>query len=298
MKLFLLAGVLLSIALPLPGPAWADAAVSNRIGALSLQIAQTPGNQALLLQRSLAYIESNQPDLALADIQTAEALGDPVEAAFTHGVLLYQTRDYSSARPYFDRYLKAYPLHRGALDYRARLLRDIGENRLALADYEALLSLTDSLDPGYYIATARLMAGLPDRGVDEALALLDARVAQVGPVTSLQRYGIELERNRGNFKGAIERMAGLDQRLKATPQWQVQLAELLLLSGQPEEALPYLTVAEEQLQTARLTAVNRTLLETVDRLRQQARNAMHPACGLSTQPPCPRPDPAIELPTP
>lgn len=264
------AACLLAAVLAQPVPVAADAAVAERIGALSRRLEQTPADQALLLQRALAYAENNQPQLALEDVRSAEAAGDPVEAAYTHGLLLYRMNDYPAALPYFNRYLQAYPLDRGALDYRARLLRDTGENRRALADYETLLGLSDSLDPGYYIATARLMAGLPDRGVDEALALLDSRVARRGPTTTLQRYAIQLERQRGNYRRAIERMADLEPKLKATPEWQVEVAELLLLDARPAEALPYLAVAQEQLASGRMTAVRRELLASVQRLQEEA----------------------------
>jgi tetratricopeptide (TPR) repeat protein len=265
--------------LALGAPAWADAGVDARVSALTLQIERAPDNPALRLERAEAYIESNEPQLALADISVAETRGDPVQAAFTHGLLLYDAGDFDAARPYFDRYLLAYPEDQQAREYRARLLRDTGESRLALADYEYLLAHSDSLDPGYYLAAARLMAGLPDRGVDEALALLDARVRQRGLITPLQRYAIELETNRGQYQRAIKRMAGLDQRLKATPQWQAEIAELWLRAGQPGEALPFLTVAEEQLQSGRPTSANRELLATVHRLQDQARRALDQASG-------------------
>ena len=265
--LFPLIGFIVAVA----APVWADASAAARIAALTLQIEQSPDSQALRLERAIAYMERNEPQLALADIRVAEAVGDPVQVALTHGIVLYQTGDLVAARPYFDRYLQIYPGHQQALEYRARLLRDTGETRLALADYEYLIAHGDSPDPGYYLAAARLMAALPDRGVDEALALLDNRVQQRGSVTSLQRYAIELDRNRGNYRRAIERMAGLDSRLKATPQWQAEIAELWLLAGQPKEALPYLAVAQEQLESARVTALNRQLLAQVRRLQDQAR---------------------------
>lgn len=265
---------LIPLTLAFVAPAWADAAVAARLSALTLQIERTPDNPSLRLERAVAYIESNEPALALADIAVAETIGDPVQAAFTHGMLLYATGDIDAARPYFDHYLNAYPEQQQAREYRARLLRDAGESRLALADYEYLLAHSDSLDPGYYLAAARLLAALPDRGVDEALALLDARVQQRGPITSLQRYAITLETNRGQYQRAIARMAGLDQRLKATPQWQAEVAALWLRAGLPEEALPYLTVAEGQLQSGRPTAANRELLANVQALQEQARREL------------------------
>ena len=280
MKLYL---VLLFALAVLPGARVdADAGVSQRIQSLSLRIEQNPEHQALRLQRALAYLEDNQPDRALFDIQLAETLGDPIAAAYTHGVLLHRQQNYAAALPYFDRYLQAYPDHWGALDYRARLLRDIGQNRLALADYEALLRLNRNRDPGYYVAAARLMASLPERGVNEALALLDNRMAQIGIITTLQRYAIDLEKQRGNYTAAITRMATLDEKLRATPQWQLDTAELHLQAARPHEALLYLAVAREQLQSSRATAVQQALWKRAHQLQQEAERAV---LNLTDSPP-------------
>ena len=262
--------LLLALFIAPVAPASADAGVSKRIKLLTTHIDQSPEDQALRLQRALAYVDDNEPELALADIKVAQTLGDPVTADYTYGVLLYRQGDNAAARPYFDRYLQAYPEDWGALGYRARLLRDLGENRLALADYETLMRLNDALDPGYYVATARLMASLPERGVDEALALLDRRIAQRGAISTLQRYAIELETQRGNYAAAIARMATLDEKLRASAQWQLDVAKLLLQAGRAEEARSYLAVAQEQLQAGRMTAINRQLLETAQRLQAQA----------------------------
>ena len=268
MKSFLIVLLLLSL-----WPALlvsADAGVSQRIQSLSLRIEENPDSQALHLQRSLAYMEDGQSELALSDILKAESLDGLVAASYVHGVLLYRQQRYVDARPYLDRYLKSYPKHRGARNYRARLLRDIGEDRQALADYEVLIALNDDLDPGYYVVTARLMAGQPERGVEAALTLLDRRMAQLGMISTLQRYAIELERQRGNYNAAITRLANLDAKLRATPQWQLEVAEMLLEAGRPQEALPYLFVAQEQLQIAPPTGVNLASLEEVNQLLASA----------------------------
>ncbi len=261
----------------------ADAAVSQRIQSLSLRLEQSPDIQALHMQRALAYMEDNQPELALSDIRKAESLGEAVAAAYAHGVLLYREQEYVDARLYFDRYLKAYPEHWGARNYRARLLRNIGQNPQALADYEVLMGLNDNLDPGYYIAIARLLAGQPERGVDEALTLLDNRMAQIGTISTLQRYAIELERQRGNYDSAIARLANLDAKLRATPQWQLEVAELLLEAGRTQEALPYLLVAQEQLQIGRPTAVNLALLKEVNQLLEAVAKAVRQVRNESSE---------------
>ena len=91
-----------------PGLLWADAAVEQRIDALSAKVEHDPDEQTLLLRRSLAYAENGQQALALADIQAAERMGDPIVAAFVHGLLLFRAGDLTAARPYFDAYLQAW----------------------------------------------------------------------------------------------------------------------------------------------------------------------------------------------
>lgn len=260
-------------------PAWADATIAERIAALSKRIEQQPQDPALRLHRALLYLDDNQREPALADVVAAESLGDPLAAAPTHGLLLYRLGDFAAARPYFDRYLQANPQDWSVRKYRAQLLRDMGENELALADYEVLLRMTDELDPGYYVVTARLMASVPQRGVVQALALLDERIAQRGNLAILQRAAIDLEVQRGNFPAAIARMSQLDERLRATPQWQVEIAELLLRAGRAEEARPYLDVAQEQLQSGRMTGIRRQLVERARQLRAQVDATLRQQAG-------------------
>ena len=52
--------------------------VEDRIYMLSEDIAASPNSQYLYVQRGLAYSNNAQPQLALADIKTAETLGDPL----------------------------------------------------------------------------------------------------------------------------------------------------------------------------------------------------------------------------
>lgn len=254
-------------------PAWADADITKRIEALTRQIEQDPSDQALWLQRAMLHSENNQPELGLADVRAAGKIGDPSQAAYVHGYLLYNMGEHADALLFLDRYLKADPQHQQARRLRARLLREGGQNARALADYEFLIATGISLDPGYYLVSAQLMSELPERGIDDALALLDARMEEIGPVSPLQRYAVELERRRENFPAAIARMASLDQRLKGTPGWKVEVAELLLLSGQSDKAIVYLELAQEQLDIARATTANRELAATASRLVEQARQA-------------------------
>ncbi len=268
----------------IPLAAVPDAATEARLTELTARIEQHPGEQAWLIQRARVYVDANRYELALGDIRAARALGNPSEAAFVHGILLYRSGELVAAREQFDTYLASHPGHRSALEYRARLLRDAGHYEAALADYRQLLASDPGLDPGYYLSTARILAALPEYGTDEALALLDGRMADIGPISSLQRYAIELEKQRGDYDAAIDRLVTLDPRLRATPEWQVEMAELLILAGRPGEALPLLTVAEEQLQSLRQTGSRDKLRMALQDLKRRAEESASVIRGVQLSP--------------
>ena len=269
-------GVLFCYCLFLPWispPALGDAAIEDRLRELDARIQEYPDQQQWRIRRARVYIDTGLNEAAMEDIRAAEVLGDPAEAAFVHGLLLYRQGQLSGARKQFDIYLQAHPGHRQSLDYRARLLRDAGEYEAALADYRQLMAMDDSLAPGYYLSAARMLAALPDHGTDEALALLDGRMEQVGPVSSLQRFAIGLESGRGNYDAAIGRMATLDEKLRGTPEWHAEMAGLQLQAGRPLNALDHIAVAEEQLARLKQTGARRRLAEELAILKRRARQA-------------------------
>ena len=246
--------------------------VEDRIHLLSEDIQAAPQSQYLYIQRGLAYSNNNQPEKALADIIAAEKLGEPIEVAFAHGILLYREENFVAARGHFDSYLQAYPKHLATLVYRARLLRDAGEHAAALADFQAIFELNAMPDPGLYISAAKMMAALPDFGIAGALKLLDERMKQVGQISALQRAAIALERDRQNYEGAITRQDKLDDALHSSPEWQVEMAQLQLLAGHKVQAARYLDKANALLATGRPTAAR-------VELKQQALALSHALVG-------------------
>ncbi|PLW70197.1 tetratricopeptide repeat protein [Pseudohalioglobus lutimaris] len=250
----------------------AGPAAGSRVDILSAEINSNPEEQQLYLRRALAWADSGQNDKAMADVNHAEQLGDPLQATLVRGILWFRQDQLEPARTCFDAFLDRYPDHPGALGYRARLLRSSGDNAGALADYQQLIALQPAQDPGIYLATAQLLAAEPDLQIPEALALLDRRITEVGAIPQLQRYAIRLEKQRGNYSAALRRLSTLDDSIRATPQWHVETAELLLLSGHPAQAQSHLLVATEQLQNLRPTPARAVTREKAATLLEQANN--------------------------
>lgn len=258
----------------LPLVALADASAEMRIRDLSEQLAENPGNREALVKRALAYVENGRLELARLDLHVAEQSGMLPESKYVRGLIAFRSGDLETAYGYFETALELRPRYRMALEYRARIARDTGREKQALKDYRALINSTPRPGPGTYIATARLMAALPRRGTEEALALLDARVAEIGPVSSLQRCAIQMELERGNTDAALERMGKLAPALRATPEWQVEVAEMQILANRPGEAAPYLEVALQQLESLRITAARQRLKERATALEKQVSQAI------------------------
>jgi tetratricopeptide (TPR) repeat protein len=233
----------------------------HTLAALSQSIQERPNDQQLYLQRGSAYSNEGQLTAALADFRKAETLGDPVLVAFHQGVLHYRMKEFVAARRYFDTFLKRFPGHPPSLEYRARLLRDAGDHKAALADFNAYFSVQPQPNPGDYVSAADLLAGLEGAGTASAIEMLDRGMERLGVIAHLQQRAIDLELQRNNIAGAIDRLGALEPSMGESPDWKVRMGELLLLADRPDDARQYLDAASVQLLTLRRTTARGRVLE-------------------------------------
>jgi tetratricopeptide (TPR) repeat protein len=224
------------------------------------EIEKRPLDQALRIQRGIAYSNDGQFDEALADFLRAEQLGDPIAVAFDLGVLHYRKGDFPASRRYFDLYLEKFPGHAPTLEYRARLRRDADDAAGAIADYRAYFAKVGRPHPGDYSAAATLLATMPTEGAEPALALLDEGMTRLGLIPQLQQQAIAIELQRGRTDRALARQRTLEPILGESPDWKVEMGELLMQAGNKAEAERQFRLAIEQLETLRPTPARRTLL--------------------------------------
>jgi tetratricopeptide (TPR) repeat protein len=238
--------------------------VDEALGYFARQIEQSPRDQALYVQRGIVYSNDGQYEKAEADFSRATALGDPVLVSFDLGVLHYRMGDFATARRYFDAYLQRFPDHAACLEYRARLSRDAGDHDGAIADFRRVLALEARPNPGNYISLAEMLDSRGDAGIAEALDVLDQANAKLGLTPQIQRKAVALELRRNQPERAIERMRALEPMLGASPDWKVEMGELLLITGRREEAMHYFRLAVDQLDGLRLTPARQRLLRTAE----------------------------------
>jgi len=196
-----------------------------RIKRLDAAIAKSPNDPALLLDRARLFTVAGRPLLALDDaerafklqpgsmrarIQTAEALLEvdraddaaklDVSKDLIRGRDRLITDEVLRELSALDSHLSQNPKNIDALVARAKILGQLRQFTLSLADANAALSINDKSAPAQFEA-ARVLDAL-DREKD---ALLHARVAtELDPHDSTKWFlrGV-LERQRADFTGAV-----------------------------------------------------------------------------------------------
>ena len=255
--------ILMCVSLAVSMDLRADASITNRIRALESRQVGVYADPSLALRQAL--LMAQQGDIAAASgllWQTA-ALWPDLDTGFHEALILYESREFENAIEQFSHVLKADPGSFWSFYYRAQSAAALGQFDGAIADYHSLLALRSDLPPGYYLTMADWVVADGKEGIAEAISLLDQRMEEVGALSVLLQRSIDLEVARGNISAAIDRTARFDPRLKATPEWKTQLAELLFQQERYSEAAAYLQVAREQIASLRPTPARREALERI-----------------------------------
>ena len=228
-----------------------------------IKIAQSPADPELLIQRAQVYSDQGNFERAQLDLDLADSLDDSQKSDFTRAVMLYRKGDLEKSRQQLNRTLDANPNNMAALEYRARVHRDLSRTSAAIADFEVLIEQRDNINPGYYLAAAKLMASV-NGGVEDALALLDQGLLRLGLIPHLQSYAVALELRLGDTEAAIGRHLSLRLVLNNSPRWKAEIAHLYTLHNEPEVALDYYRQAQLQLSDLRPTLAWQELATRVE----------------------------------
>lgn len=231
------------------------------------QIRAHPQDQTLYRQRGTVFSNDGQYPQALADFERAASLGERILVSFDLGILYYRRGEFDTARRYFDEYLQRFPDNAPCLEYRARLLRDMGEQEAAVADFKRLFELQAHPNPGHFIAVAEILSSGDADGIEQALAILDEGNRKLGVTPQLQYLAIELELRSDRPRQALERMAALQPALGKSAEWKVDMGELMLQAGDRERAAEMFDAASLQLNNSRKTPARLATLERISSLR-------------------------------
>jgi len=223
------------VALPQLGRAHAPAA--DAIAELTQRIRSEPEQAELYLERGELYrVDGNQLSAA-QDFERAARL-DPArpEVDLYRGRLALDADRYADAEVALSRFLARVPGHTLARALRARAFARLGRGLRAAEEYSAAIALQASPSPELYLERAQALVSDGDRHLAEALRGLDAGLARLGDVTTLDLYAIELELQRGDCDAALARLDRIASHAARQDAWLARRGEILEGAGRKAEA--------------------------------------------------------------
>lgn len=252
-----------ALLLSLSSFSWSHPGAHEQIKKLSEGIKREHNNQSLYAQRGLAYSNDGQLDKAMSDYKKAASMGDPLKLAHEMGVVFYRQGKLAEALEQFDLFLRGFPKSAPSYEYRARVQRDAGNYSAAIKDLQRFLSLRSRPSPGHYVSASELFLEMDDNGYAAAIEVLDQGMQRLGVVPQLQRRAIELELLQNRPNQALKRLQSLEAVLRGGPDWQVDMAELLMKTGDKLQARFYGEKAANELKTLRPTPARLALEQRI-----------------------------------
>ena len=218
-----------------PLPIAAHPLLDDRIGRLTRAIEADPGEAALWVERGDCYRLDGLWELALADYARARELDPELDTLdFSLGWLFLETARPEKALLHLDRFVARHPEQPVALLGRARALAELGRTAEIAAAYSRAIHALRQPRPEHYLEWSRALAAGDEPEL--AIAVLDAGLARVGEIASLQREAIEIDAARGALEAALVR---LDRLLASTHRVEEALlrkAEILERLGRHDDA--------------------------------------------------------------
>ncbi len=209
--------------------------LERQLERLDQAIEAAPREAELYLQRASVHHAHQDPAEALTDLERAERL-DPDAAGLwlLRGRVLLESGRAGEAIPALQRYLDLQPGDGLALALRARARSQTGDTAGAEADYAAA---TASLArPGPELIMERSQNLQSAGRSQEALAVLDEGIRNLGGAAALWEAALALEIKMGRWTAALARFEAPLQRPGSRAALLARRAEVLDLAGEPEAA--------------------------------------------------------------
>lgn len=242
--------------------------LATRFQQLDELIDRNPQSQTLLLKRASLAIQQGDLKTARQDLQLAASLGDAVETAFQMGLLHFKEGEFKRSYDAFEPYLTRYPGHALSYLYRAKAAQAAGQLDLAIENFEFYFSRSLNPHPGEYLAAARLQVERSPGDYLPALQLIDQAMARLGFIPQLQRYATDLEIQRSNFSGAIERWNSTELALGSSPEWKFRAARINAQAGQFARARQLMALLKSQLRESKPTPARQHMWQEIGALER------------------------------
>jgi predicted Zn-dependent protease len=225
----------LLLAVLLAVPLYAHEGLHEQIAAVTRQIASSPRNAGLYLQRGELYRLHGEWALAATDYDRAERLDAKLDTVLlARGTLLLDSGRASAAIAPLQRYARAHADDpRGSIALGRALVKS-GRALEGAAELAKATARATPPDPDLVLeqANALVLAKRPQ----EAVRILDAMMARFGSLVTLQLAAIDIETSAGNYDAALQRIDNAVDASVRKETWLARRGDVLAKAGRPAEA--------------------------------------------------------------
>ena len=230
---WLLLGFGLAALLPMTAPAHEDLLL--RISLLTERLHTNGPSAEVTFQRAEIYRLHQDWELSLRDYDSAApGLTNEAEVDLGRALALVGWGKLLEARSVFDRVLQFNPTNALARLERARVLTQLNEPVLAVADYSQAILHQPNPRAGDYLERAQLQVAVFGPAV--ALKGLDEGLTRLGWTLTLQVLAVDCEVAGKNFDAALARLETILARSARQESWLARKGQILLKAGRLGEA--------------------------------------------------------------
>lgn len=206
------------------------------IGAATREIASRPDHAPLYLRRANLHLEHGDWHACLLDVDEAERRQtQDLGAGFVRARAQAAGGFFADAKVTLDKFLAAHPLDAAALMERARVLSTLGKKAEAAEEFVRAMSHAQETEPDRIFELAALLCAAGREA--DALAAIDGALKATPGVPSLVECGVKIEIGRGNFDGALRRIAEAISAATIKEPLMARRAAVLAQAGRIAESL-------------------------------------------------------------
>ena len=213
----------------------AHGAYHDLLTAIDGELATHPDSADHWFKRAEINLGHREWLLAMLDLKKVDALApDKFPTRWLKGQALDQGGKLLPAKAELDAFILANPWHAGALASRGRVLRELGKNAAALADFRAGLLINPDVDSELVIEIADAMADSDAAG--EAAILLDSSLKRHGDDTAVLLKALEVDQQAKRWDAALQCVDALQKSAPRPEPWMAKRATILAMAGRLSDA--------------------------------------------------------------
>jgi predicted Zn-dependent protease len=199
------------------------------------ELAKRPDDPQAHLQRARVLQMEGQWDAALEEIELAAVRGgDPDVLGQARATVYLEAGFPRMAKVEIDRVLARRPELYGLMFERGRAWLAIGNADAAARDFGDAIAKGPLPSPEQVLMHRDALVGLGRK--EDALRALDAGIARIGHVVTLEMPAIDLELELGRPDRALARMDALAKTGPPNPLWLARRGEILAVAGRDADA--------------------------------------------------------------